>query len=320
MDVEPAGGLGHNNPPEPTLEERLAGIDPTNLLVIKLDDMPALFAAQYPGLVDRSAEFVAGVARWREAHDEGRKPIANDEENAALSDWMRQMADFAGTTGEVEEARKAVKRSIFEAGKIIDAWFRGLADPIIAAVGPSRGAPIGTLQYAQTAYLLAKEARERAERERLAAEAQAEADRQAKIARDLAEQEAARAAALAEKGIDHDTAQEVAERQTDRAYSDASIAMDTAHAAAAATTVPAQDLVRQRSQLGTTTSLQKTWEAEVTDMRALARAVADGTAPVTFITANLSTINNAARQKVAPMRECPGIVYRQVPAARRTGR
>jgi hypothetical protein len=96
--------------------------------------------------------------------------------------------------------------------------------------------------------------------------------------------------------------------------------MDTAHAAAAATTVPAQDLVRQRSQLGTTTSLQKTWEAEVTDMRALARAVADGTAPVTFLAANLSAINAAARQKVAPMRECPGVVYHQVAAARRTGR
>lgn len=320
MDIEPVAGLGHNQPPEPTREERLAGIDPTNLLVVALDDLPDLLALQFKALADRSQEFVAGIARWNEDHDGGKKPIADDAENAILSDWLRQLADFAGADGEADTARKSVKRVIFEAGKIIDGWFGTLRDPIIAAIGPARNAPLGTLQRMQTDYLAAKADRARLEQERIAREAKIEADKLAAEARKLADEEEARVKALVAGGVEKGDAEAATIARTDDAYATAASAADRAEAAFAGIGSAPQAAARQRTALGTTVGLAMVWEAEVVDVMALAKAVAAGTAPVTFLTANLPAINAAVKQKVAPLRDCPGVNIRQVPAARRTGR
>lgn len=320
MDIEPAAGLGHNQPPEPTLEDRLTAIDPTNLLVVSLDDLPKLLDLQFAALANRGAELVAGIARWKEDHDDGRKPIADDAENAILSDWMRQLSDYAGADGEADTARKSVKRVIFEAGKMIDGWFGALRDPIVAAIGPARNAPLGTLQQMQTAYLVAKADRARLEQERIAREAKAEADKLAAEARKLEAEEEARMKAMVAAGVEKGDAEAAIAARTDDAYATAANAMNQAEAAFAGIGTAPQAAARQRTALGTTTGLQMTWEAEVVDVLALAKAVAAGTAPVTFLTANVSAINAAVRQKVAPLRDCPGVNIRQVAAARRTGR
>jgi hypothetical protein len=121
-------------------------------------------------------------------------------------------------------------------------------------------------------------------------------------------------------GIEKGDAEAATAARTDDAYATAANAMNQAEAAFAGIGTAPQAAARQRTALGTTTGLQMTWEAEVVDVRALAKAVAAGTAPVTFLTANVSAINAAVRQKVAPLRDCPGVNIRQVAAARRTGR
>jgi hypothetical protein len=299
MSDDPRLGLGANFPPEPTVTERLSAIDPERLIVCDVSELPVLFGLQYAALIERAAELTQGVDRWKEAHKNGAISIADDTENDALSDWMRQLRDFAGDDGEVESTRKRVKRVVYEAGKVIDAYFGELGRPIMTAHGPSKHAMVGTLQYAQTQYLLAKEAKARAERERIAREAEA-----------LAREQAEEARRLAEAGRDAE-----ADKATDRA-------LETEAAAQAMTQdaqAPARDLVRSRSALGTTTSLAGSWDATVTDIKALCRAIADGKAPETFVAPEMAAIRQAIRRKVSPMRECAGLKIEQTYSARRSG-
>lgn len=292
-------GIGGNHPPEPTKDEQLLAIDPEQLLVCDVADLATLFALQYPALVERSAELQDGIERWRAAHKDGALPLADDTENNALSDFMRQLRDFAGDDGEVETARKKVKRAIFDAGKIIDAWFGDLRTPIMVAHGPARHAMVGTLQYAQTAYLVAKEAAARAERERIAREAADAARKQADEAARLAGEGANAAAVDASIGV-------------------ALVAEERAAAMTEDAQVSAADLVRSRSALGTTTSLQGTWDFAVTDLKALCAAIGRGDVPVTFVTVVPQAIRQSIRSKHTPLRQCPGLTIAIEHSARRS--
>lgn len=296
---ETAPGIGHNAPPEPTKAERLALIDPERLIVCDVADLPELFALQYPALFERSAELLAGIKRWKEAHKNGAVPIADDAENNALSDYMVQLRGFAGDDGEVEEARKRVKKAVFEAGKVIDAVFGGLRQEIMAAHGPAKHALVGTLSYAQTQYLIRKEAQARADRERIAEEARLESVRIA--------QEAVK---IAQTGTD-DEASEAVEKALGAEQTAQTMAQDAA--------APARDLVRSRSALGTTTSLTGTWDFELQDIKALCAAIAKGEQPTTFVTVDQQAIRQAIRRKASPMRECAGLEISQTFSARRTG-
>ena len=297
-ELPAAHGIGDNNPPEPIFD--LEAIDPERLVIVPTDQLAALFDLQYKALVERHAELLAGASRWMDQHEGGRKPIVDDAENDATSDFMRQISGFAGDTGEVETTRKKVKLCVYQAGLAIDAWFGNLRADIMALHGPTKNPPMNSMQYLQTQYLVAKARKEAAERQRLADEAAAEAKRKAEEARKLAEQDAP------EEAVEAVT--EVALEAEVRA---AEIAIDAA--------APARDMVRSRSAMGTTTGLRTEWTAVVTDMMALCKAVAEGKAPVTFVTADLPTIQRAVRAKVAPVRECPGLEIKETFSASRRG-
>lgn len=291
-------GIGDNNPPGPILD--LSAIDPEKLLVIPVDQIAPMLDVQYSDLQSRSAELLAAALRWMQDHDNGHKPIADEDDNLRTSDFMRQIAQFAGDTGEVEVARKAVKLGIFQAGQAIDAWFGNLRTKLMMMHGPSKSPPVDTMQYASTAFLVAKARREQAERDRIAREAQEEARRKA---------EEARLAAEANRPP------EVIEQATEEALEAEVVAAQVTQDAAA----PARTMVSARSATGTHVGLRGTWDAQVVDMVALCRAVADGKAPVTFVTADMSAIRQAVRRKVSPMRECAGLAITEAFAASRRG-
>lgn len=300
--------IGDNFPPSPIEEggmpvevdrdALLLGIDPANLVVVETVDLSRLLELQFAALLERNREFMVGLQRWRDEHRNGR--IADDAELNKLSDWMVQLRDYAGPDGEVDEARKKVVGPLYAAWKAANAWFANLTQPVMDAIGPARNAQVGTLQYAQTAFLVDKARKEAAERQRLADEAAAEARRKAEEARRLAEQ---------------DAPQEAVEAVTEAALEAEVRAVEIATAAAA----PPREMVRSHSGLGTTTTLRSEWDFELVDIKALCRAVADGKQPSTFVTVVPQAIRQAVRAKHAPLRECMGLRIFETHAASRRG-
>jgi hypothetical protein len=307
-------GIGANMPPEETPLE--APADPEHLLRVTAADLGALVEKQYAPLWARNAEIKRDAKAWLADHDGGSKPIADDTENNALSDQMRQLDDHVK---EIEEARKKVSEPLHAAWKAAIAAFAPLADPLQAIRGVGRQPPANTMQFMQTAYLVAKARREQAERERIAREAEEEAARKEAEARRAQEEEDARIAQLKAAGVREDDATTAIMGQTDRLMVEAAEADANAAAIAQAAAAPIRDFVRQRSAVGTTTSLQGQWDAVLTDIRALCRAVANGKAPVTFVMADMGAIRQAVRRRQDPVRECAGLTIAQTFAARRSG-
>lgn len=275
-------GAGGNLPPSPLMPEKL--IDP--------EALPALFAENYPDLVKRGEELKAGVERWKAGHLNPTLKtfqIPSDADNNKTADFLRILASYAGgksaASGEVNEAREKVKRAPFDACKVIDAWFNNLRDDIRA--------DMLLMDRAQTAYLRDKAAKEQADRDRIAAAALEEANRLA---------EAARAA---------DGAEDVVEQAVQ-----AEARADDAVRAAEATPT---EMTRTRSASGTTSSLVDKWIWRLTDIKALAKAVAAGDVPAMFLTTNDAVIGAAVRPK-GGLRECPGLVIENDAQARRSGR
>lgn len=279
-------------------DNRLRGIDPEKLLILDVDELPDMLEVQYAGIAERGMELLSRVVEWKEEHQNGAVAIANEVENGELSDIMKQLRDFAGDNGEVYVTRRKVKTQPYEAIKKIDGWFNNLSDPILEVLGVGKAAPVGTMQYAQTQYLVAKGRREQAERDEVARKAQAAADEMVREARLLAESEASRA---------------TVGKAIDRAVE----AEDTARATADAAAAPMRDMVRSRSAVGTTSTLASTWEFTLVDMKALCAAVAAGTVPVTFVTTNDQAIRLAIRAKQGALRGCPGLDISQTFSARR---
>lgn len=282
-----APSSGHN---------RLRGINPEKLLVVEAEEIQPLLELQYAELWLRGKALAARVTAWQERHKDGAVPIADEAEHAHLADMMQQLRDFAGDDGEADTARKKVKIGPWEACKVIDAAFAQIREPILAALGLGKRPAVGTMQYAQTEFLLAKAAKVQAAREAVAREAQAEAQRLADGARSADDE-------------DLDAAVDLAMAGEERA---AVIAADAQ--------APIREMARTRTAMGTTSTLTGTWDfdADHVDMKALCRAVADGVVPVTFVTVDGAAIRHAIRAKVSPLRECPGLSIKQTFAARRS--
>lgn len=277
---DPRLSAGGNFPPEPTVEpepeseeERLLGIDPENLVRLAPKDLPALFLLHYPDLAARAAEMKQMVDKWQADHKTpagGWIEIRDDDENAAVSDLIRQLDDF---TDEVEETRVRVKSLVREAGTQIDGWFKlGLSEPVIDVRGVTRivsgkkypPGP-GTLQFAQTAYLIAKAAREAQQRLLAAQAAQREADEKAEAARQLAAAEKQRIADLQAEGVAPEEAQEIAQAETDIAAAAADAAEESSALIGSFTGASTNEMVRQRTATGTTIGLSGRWTFEVNE-------------------------------------------------------
>lgn len=282
-------GPGHN---------RLRGIDPERLLVLEVEEIADLLEVQYAGIAERGTDLLARVVYWKEEHKNGAVAIADDAENGRLSDLMKQLRDYAGDNGEVFITRRKVKTQPFDAIKKIDGWFNNRSDPILDVLGQGKNAALGTMQYAQTQYLVAKGRREQEERDRVAREAQAFADELTSQARLLAERQAPSTA-------------------VGQAIERAIEAEEAANATATDAAAPLRDMVRSRTAMGTTSTLATSWDFSLLDIKALCRAVAAGTVSTTFITTNDQAIRLAVRAKQAPLRECPGLEIKQTFSARR---
>jgi hypothetical protein len=298
-------GLGHNQPPDDGPD--YAAIDPTRLLVIAPDEIPALIAVQYPELAKRCDELTAGFDRWKAQHAaEKRFVIADEADSLRTVDFEQQIATFLE---EVEDARKPVKQPIFEAGKRIDGVFASYREGLQASVQ--------TMAEARKVYMIAEAARKRREREA----AEAAAAEQARLAREEADRRRAEEDRLAREAASGRATQaqvEAAFAATDDAAERAQEAATKAEVIANLATAPDRDLVRARSGSGTTSSLRDNWTFDVTDIVALCRAVADGKVPAQFVMANDSVIRAAVRARHNPLRECPGLmIFNDMQATRR---
>lgn len=277
---DPRLSAGANFPPEPTVEpepesdeERLLGIDPENLVRVPPTDLPKLFALHYPDLAARAVEMKRQVDTWQADHKTaagGWVDIEDEDENAAVAEIIRQADDFAA---EVDETRKRVKLDVYETGLKIDGYFtRNLAEPVMEirgvtqTVSGKRHPPgPGTLQFAQTAFLVEKEKRETQRRLLAAQAAQREADQKAEDARKLAAAEKQRIADLEAEGVAPEEAQEIAQAETDTAAAEADAAEESSALIGSYTSASTNEMVRQRTATGTTIGLSGRWTFEVNE-------------------------------------------------------
>ena len=231
-------GIGDNRPPEPIewTEDRLREIDPTKLLVVPVDHLTQMADVQFPEIVERFVKLLAAAETWQHdhiQHDGSLVPIADNQENNKLTDFMLQLADFAGDDGEIETVRKSCKEMLAAAVKVLDGHWNQRREAIMAIHGDTQSAHPSTMQYAQTSYMMTS---------------------------------------------GHD---------------------------------------KSRSAMGNTVSLASTQNFRLTSIKDLCRAVADGTAPETFVVPDKGAINRAIRRKESPVRKCAGIVIDETFAASR---
>jgi hypothetical protein len=277
---DPRLSIGSNYPPEPMAEpepesdeERLLGIDPENLVRVPPAELPELFRIHYPDLAARAVEMKAMVDKWQADHKTaagGWVEIRDDDENAAVAEIMNQADDFAA---EVDETRKRVKLDVYEAGLKIDGYFtRGLAEPVMEIRGVARtvsGKRVppgpGTMQFAMTAYEVAKVARETQRRLLAAQAAQRIADQKAEDARTLAAAERQRIADMEAEGVAPEEAQEIAQAETDTAAAEADAAEESSALVGSYTSASTNELARQRTATGTTIGLSGKWTFAVNE-------------------------------------------------------
>jgi hypothetical protein len=281
----------HNNPPAPITPETL----------VNLETLPKLLADNYGPLAARGAQLADDMAAWIDAHRQLppadwdasrpfplRLSIADEADNLRSADFFNMIAAWAGGktegSGEVDEARKKVKFTPFQACKAIDGFFNGMRADLRASL-------LAGFQ-AQDRYINDKIIAERRERERVAA---------------LERQAADRALAEARR-----------QRMADEATNDAVRAEAAAEAAQVAAAAPITNLARSTSMGGVTVSAKTTWTWEVTDKRALMKAIAEGRAPETFWAANDRQIDAWVKQE-KDKTDIPGITVTPVYSATRNG-
>lgn len=262
-------------------ENYLRGIDPERLLNIEPEEIKALLEFHYPALFARSEELRGNAIRWLDEH----KSITSEADNAAASALYTQLRDYAGAGKELDETRKKVKSLPFRACTKIDEVFGTYGHPITRIMEY-----ITTIQQA---YGLKKAADEREARRRAAEEAR---------------QAAEAAAALARAMPDDD-------QRMDSAVMAEVEAMEAEKRASA----PLSELTRTQSALGITTTGTSIWKYEVTDIKALCRAVADGKVDASFVVPNDIVILAAIRKKKGAIRECAGLnIYEDIGIRRRS--
>jgi hypothetical protein len=270
---------GGNSPPSELLPERL--IDPTAIA--------PLLDANYGPLKARSAELTEAAEAWKA--DMGCVTVTDQQAAAELADLLQQIADFAQKKddAEVEETRKKVKKPVFEAGKEIDGWFAALVERLQEIAGlPPYSAGAGTMQNALNVWVRAESSRKQA------------------------------AAQLEAKRLADEAARQADPEQFDDALSTAMVAEDVAAQAAQHAAAPAKYLVRTTTARGTTLGMRANWRYTVTDLMTLVKAIAEGKAPIDFVTDNDSVINAAIKGEKG-RRECPGLQIRNEATASRRG-
>lgn len=286
-DAEERGarhGVGGNSPPVELLPERL--IDPA--LIVPLLD------ANYGPLKARSVALIESAEAWKA--DLGRVTIADQQAANDLADLLQQIAGYAQKKddAEVEQARKKVKEPVFKAGKEIDGWFAALVERLQEIAGlPPYTAGAGTMQGSLNTWVRNEAARKQSE------------------ARLEAQRLAAEAAAAVE------VARQAEPEQFDDALSNAMVAEDAAGQAAVRAAAAPKDLVRTTTARGTTLGMRANWTYTVVDLLALVKAIAEGKAPLDFVTDNSSVIKAAIKGDKG-RRECPGLtIFNDAQASRR---
>lgn len=209
MDTILPPGPGHNLPPA----------HPLDLIRDEL-------AEKHADLIERGRQLEAMKARIPAACDD-------DEQAEKLITGIRLCTAFAGDSGSCEAARKVAKQPHLDAGKTVDAWFKGLTTPVLA------------LKADMTKILTVYQRKKAAEEQRRRDEEAAEARRLASIA--------------AERAKNEDQQAKAAELE------------ETARAAEAAASANAAEMSRARTDYGNTASLRTTWKFEVTDAAAVPR-------------------------------------------------
>lgn len=192
-------------------------------------------ATKHADIMKRAAELLAAAERVP-------AEIADDEIAGKVGDFIKQVSACAKNA---EAARVSEKEPHLAAGRMVDGWFKGLADPLDKAKAK--------IQNRLTDYLRAKEAKERAERERIAREERDAAAAAAKLAQQA--EQAVQSAAGLDAAID---AAEVA----NKAAADAAQAERAADAKAA-------DLSRTRGDFGSVASLRDNWTFRALDRASL---------------------------------------------------
>ena len=259
-------GAGHNSG---------ACVAPDIDLLIDPEILTEQWAADHAAGLERRDALLARVDRFREENPAG---VTTEAEAEFASDLAAQIASAATPAATLHEIKKA---PFLAAGRAADAFFmHGWSARLQAAVGyftgnGAKGQPLGVLTKYQ---------REKAETERLLRE---------EAAKQAAEEAAqAAAAAAAAKSADLD----------DNALHQA----EMAELAGAAARAPVADLSRTRGPYGSTTSLRANWTWEGVDLMELVKAVAEGRAPLNYLTYNVPVIGGAVRPKDG-VREIPGI-------------
>ena len=186
----------------------------------------------------------------------GRCKVTNDDELGRAGDLVRLLR---AASQHVEGVHKRVKAPYLEGGRLVDAERRALDERINA----------GRIKVEAIAngYIAEREAKARAERERIAAEQRAAAERAAAAEREriAAEEAATRAAAAAVTEEERAAAAQRAEQ----ARRDAEEAMA---AAALAPAAPAKS-EPVRSDAGATVSAKTVWNSQVEDISKAFKAV-----------------------------------------------
>lgn len=258
-----AATIGHNKPP---VEEEARAAFRDRLI------------AERPDFEQRVEELEGAALRVR---------VTNDEEYGRAGDYLKMLR---AATAHVTDAHKAAKEPYLSAGRVID----GLKNDLIARLDSCKE----QVQPAMNQYAAEKEARERAERERVLAEQRAAAEAAARAERERQEAEAAAARAAAEATSAEEQAEAAALAEEARRRAD-----ELAENAVAAAEVKRAEPVR--SDGGTTVSTKTVWNSEVEDYAKAFKAVKTDPKVKKEIEAAIARLVRAGQREIPGVRIWP---------------
>jgi regulator of protease activity HflC (stomatin/prohibitin superfamily) len=198
-------------------------------------------------LLKRRDDLLAGVARFQAKYPK----ITNDEDQAKASDFAKQIM---GAIKISKDHFTPAKKPFLDGGRAVDAFFKGIAEPLEYGLNKVRAT--------MTVYANEQEQIRRAEAQRKAAEAAAEARR---VADELAEQqrlEAERAAAKARDEYVAPAPDDVAPLS----LTDVIVAAQAKQDALKEATARPADLSRTRGEMGSVSSLRERISVELIDI------------------------------------------------------
>lgn len=256
--------MGHNKPP---LEEVI----------------PEEFKAE---LLREKPEFLTRLDQLVEAADRAR--ATNDEELGRCGDLVN---GYRKLLNHINATHKAVKEPYLQGGRLVDAEKNALAERVNEAKAKVEG--IGN------AYEAERSARQRAERERIAAEQRAAAEAAARAEREQrqAEEEALRAQREAANAEERAAAEQRAAA--------AARAAEEAMAAAALAPAAAAKAEPVRSDAGSTVSGKQEWKSEVTDYTVAFMAVEDNPKVREAIDKAVANLVRAGKRQIEGVRIYP---------------